>query len=373
MASTKPSIFIVSGTRPEVIKLAPVYKYFKQQGELNVYWLSSGQHKDMLEQAHNVFDISPDFDLALMKENQTPLDIVSAGSKSMAEIFKSYSASMVIVQGDTATGFAAALAAFYSRIPVAHIEAGLRSYRIDEPFPEESHRRMIASMTSLHFPPTIGAAENLYKEGIAKESVFVVGNTVIDTLVRMPVNENLDFLNNIPRGKKWVTVTAHRRENHGERLKSICAAVQDISAIDDVEVLFPVHPNPNVREVVYSMLDGRENIHLLPPMDYFDFVHLMRESYLILTDSGGVQEEAPSFKKPVLVLRNQTERPEAVNAGMAKLVGNEQENISREAIKLLTDNNVYSLMQQGDNPFGNGNSSELIYNEIIKYLRANNV
>lgn len=363
-------IALVIGTRPEVIKLAPVYKALKLLPQADASWISTGQHQQMLSQTQGVFGIESDVDLQLMRQGQTPLDVVLAATVALRDMWQTKPPAMVVVQGDTATAYAAAMAAFYLRIPVAHVEAGLRSYRIDEPFPEESHRRMIAAMTSLHFAPTEGSAENLRREGIGEEGVFTVGNTVVDALQSIPLEKDFLPAPEVSPTRRWVLVTAHRRENHGPRLRSICQALLDIrDAVEDVELIFPVHLNPQVQAVAHELLGNQSRIHLLPPSDYFSFVQLMRRSALILTDSGGVQEEAPSFRIPVLVLREQTERPEAVAAGMAKLVGSNREAVASNAIRLLTDKEAYTAMQQGEPPFGDGHSAERIARLMIDYLR----
>lgn len=368
------TVTIVAGTRPEAIKLAPVLKALEGQAWVVAQWVSTGQHGTMLEQAQKTFGITPTRELQVMRPNQTPLDVVQAIASALHGDWRQHPPGMVVVQGDTATAFAAALVAFYLRIPVAHVEAGLRSDRMDEPFPEEAHRRMIAPLTSLHFPPTRGAAENLLREGVAPAQVFTVGNTVVDALQSIAGMNGafpLPGLQAELEGRRIVLVTAHRRENHGERLRHICRALCDIhDAVPDVAILFPVHLNPQVQETVYRELPGRARIHLLPPMDYFPFVACMARSYLILTDSGGVQEEAPSFHIPVLVLREQTERPEAVEAGMARLVGADRERIASAAISLLTEPAAYNAMRRGDSPFGDGKSGLRIVDHIRHYLEG---
>lgn len=358
------TIALVAGTRPEVIKMAPVYAALKKIHDMNCMWLSTGQHMQMLQQAQDVFGIRADCELQLMRPGQTPLDIVQSASHKLQTLWQENPPRMVVVQGDTATAFIAALTAFYLKIPVAHVEAGLRSYRIDEPFPEESHRRMIASVAQLHFAPTTGAARNLRCEGIAEEAIHMVGNTVVDALHMLPEGMPL-----ASEGLRQVLVTAHRRENHGERLRNICKALLDIrDAVEDVELVFPVHLNPQVQAVVQELLAEQERIRLIEPQDYFAFVQLMSQSTLILTDSGGVQEEAPSFRVPVLVMREQTERPEAVQAGMAKLVGSNRKVIAEQAIRLLTVEADYQAMRQGESPFGDGHSGEYIAAAIQQYI-----
>lgn len=364
-------ISLVAGTRPEVIKLAPVYGALRQEyPQWKVEWLSTGQHQEMLEQAQEVFSIIPDEDFGLMRPDQSPLDIVLAAAEALHKRWRNQPPQLVVVQGDTATAYAAALAAFYQRIPIAHVEAGLRSHRLYEPFPEESQRRMIAAMTQLHFAPTHIAADNLLQEGVDASAVYTVGNTVVDALnIITATKGRTDFLKVSPDSRVML-VTAHRRENHGPRLEHICEAIADIhQAVEDIEIVFPVHLNPQVQKTVRGLLSGQARIHLLPPCDYFQFVKWMRRSTLILTDSGGVQEEAPSFDIPVLVLREQTERPEAVQAGMAKLVGSDRLRIAREAIRLLTDKDAYKDMQRSQSPFGDGKSGTRIASIIADFLR----
>lgn len=360
---------MIVGTRPEVIKLAPVYKALKRMSEMDARWISTGQHKELLVQSQKIFEIETDHDLNLMHENQSPLDIIHAASAALKEMWDKRRPDLVVVQGDTATAFSAALTAFYMRIPVAHVEAGLRSNRIDEPFPEESHRRMIGAMTTLHFAPTKEAVENLLQESMLKEAVFNVGNTVVDALQSLVQVEVTSTCPKISKGNRRILVTAHRRENHGERLESICKAILDIrDEVSDVEFIYPVHPNPNVQSTVNKLLENEERIHLAEPMDYLEFLHVIRSSYLILTDSGGIQEEAPSYSVPVLILREQTERPEVVDAGIAKLVGSDRRKIKESAIELLTNHKTYEAMRAKESPFGDGKSSERIATEIQKFL-----
>ena len=363
-----PRVVIVSGTRPEVVKLAPVFAALQKFPGFQTEWLSTGQHREMLDQAEAVFGITPDVDLDLMKENQSPLEVVADISHALQKQWATEKPDFVVVQGDTATTFAAALTAFYLRIPVGHVEAGLRSYNSQEPFPEEAHRRMIAPLSTLHFPPTAMAQRNLLVENFEFQHIHNVGNTVVDALLSIPDAADFTIGKDIDPHKRWVLVTAHRRENH-EQLKNVCAALKKIRDMnDDIEIVFPVHLNPNVRKVVTCELQNQERIHLLDPMGYFDFVQLMRRSALILTDSGGIQEEAPTYKIPTLVLRRQTERPEAVNAGMAKLVGTDMRTIVDSANELLQNTEAYELMRKGENPFGDGQSGQRIAEIIDKFL-----
>lgn len=367
----KRIIALVVGTRPEVIKLAPVCRALQALPDITAQWISTGQHGKMLEQAQRVFGLTDGIDLHLMRPDQTPLDVVRSVCEALQAQWQLERPDMVVVQGDTATAFAAALVAFYLRIPVAHVEAGLRSHRMDEPFPEEAHRRMIAPLVNLHFAPTKRSADNLLRENIAPESVFTVGNTVVDALQSIAAKEEFQLPHDEGEGKRIVMVTAHRRENHGERLEHICEAVRDIhDAVDDAVFLFPVHLNPNVEKTAFHELLGLKRVYLMPPLDYFAFVKFMSQCTLILTDSGGVQEEAPSFRIPLLVLREQTERPEAVEAGMARLVGSDRALIAREAITLLTDQAAYDAMRKGPSPFGDGKSGERIAATIMQYLKG---
>lgn len=362
------------GTRPEIIKMAPVYHDLKTRNEFDVRWISSGQHSSMLEQAHKVFHITPDIDFKLMLPKQTPLGFVGLCCDSLEKIWRNKKPFMVLCQGDTTTAFAAALTGFYAKIPVGHIEAGLRSHALDEPFPEEGHRRLISTLTTLHFAPTALSAQNLLDEHHAPETIFNVGNTVIDALMSIPAGYECPAVEKIPSDKKWVLVTTHRRENHGARLKDICTSVLKIrDACNDIDILLPVHPNPQVQETVFGHLDNQPRIHLLPPLDYSDFVHVMRKSSLILTDSGGIQEEAPAFGIPVLVLREQTERPEAVQAGVAKLVGTNVDKIVTETVRLLSDSAYYQSMQRKASLFGDGQSAKRIVDAIQAYSTKTNL
>ena len=333
--------------------------------------ISTGQHKEILEQALALFSIVPAANLALMTENQRLEDVVAETLRRLPPIFEQLRPDLVLVQGDTATAFAAALCAFYAKIPVGHVEAGLRSGDPLQPFPEEVNRKLISGIASKHFAPTTGNRDNLLREGIDPAAIVVTGNTVIDALLETASRTDLQIPEEISRlsrtSSRKIVVTAHRRENFGAPLESICAALQTLARRhSDIELVISVHPNPNAGGVVRKLLSGNPQIHLLEPLEYAPFVHLMKLAHLILTDSGGIQEEAPSLGKPVLVLRNVTERPEAVSAGTVKIVGTDTEAIVAEASKLLTDTAAYERMAQSVNPYGDGNAAKRIADELLR-------
>jgi len=356
-------VLFVFGTRPEAIKLAPLIRYMKTEKDFEVRVCSTAQHREMTDQVVRFFGLPVDYDLDLMRPGQSLPSLTARLFSALAPVLADAAPDLLIVQGDTTTAFVGAMSGFYSRSKIAHVEAGLRSYNKHAPFPEEVNRTLISHLADFHFAPTPQAKRNLVKEGI-KENVWVVGNTVIDALLLavdlLKQNQrawvrgkllSLDF------SKRILLVTAHRRENLGEPLREICLAVQDVvNAFPDVEVVFPVHPNPRVQKVVRNVLGGVARVHLLPPLTYPEFVWIMQHSYLILTDSGGVQEEAPALGKPVLVMREVTERQEGVAAGVARLVGVERERIFREAAFLLTNPEAYAEMAHAENPYGNGDS-----------------
>ncbi len=346
-------ILFVFGTRPEAIKLAPVIEELRRDpASFDVRVCVTGQHREMLAQVLDLFGIAPDIDLALMQHDQSLTDIAARVLVAMRGVLEEVAPRLVIVQGDTTTAMAAGLAAFYARVDVAHVEAGLRSGDLDAPWPEEANRRLLSVVTRFHFAPTEDAREQLLREG-AKD-VFVTGNTVIDALLRVRDVE-LPFLS---PGRRLVLVTGHRRENFGEGLESICHALADlVRDFDDVEIVYPVHLNPNVRQPVHAILGGHERVQLLDPVDYPTFVTLMKRATLILSDSGGVQEEAPSLGKAVLVMRDTTERPEAVRAGTVRLVGTSRERIVAEAGALLRDPAKLAEMAQVRHVFGDGHAA----------------
>ncbi|HEV7242698.1 MAG TPA: UDP-N-acetylglucosamine 2-epimerase (non-hydrolyzing) [Thermoanaerobaculia bacterium] len=355
------TILFVFGTRPEGIKLAPVVDELRRDPEsFDVRVCVTGQHREMLAQVLDAFGITPDIDLGLMQPDQNLTDVAAAVLRQVRRVIDETAPRVVVVQGDTTSAMAAGLAAFYARVDVAHVEAGLRSGNVQAPWPEEVNRRLLSVVTRFHFAPTEDARQHLLREGAAE--VFVTGNTVIDALLRVREVE-LPFLSN----RRLVLVTGHRRENFGAGMESICHALADlVRAFDDIEIVYPVHLNPNVQQPVRAILGNSERVHLIEPVDYATFVTLMKRSTLILSDSGGVQEEAPSLGKAVLVMRDTTERPEAVRAGNVRLVGTSRERIVSEAGMLLRDPAKLAEMAQVRHPFGDGNASK----RIADVLRA---
>lgn len=363
-------LLFIFGTRPESIKMAPLVKESAIAG-FKPYVCLTGQHEEMIKPFLDFFQIKADYNLNVMKPNQNLAELTSSILTKSFEVIQNLNPDLVIVQGDTTTTMAGALAAFYSKKHIAHIEAGLRTHDRYSPFPEEINRQLVSSLASLHFAPTSDSSDNLLREGIVK-NVFICGNTSIDALrisSQLISNEDLSQkYSKIDFSRRIILVTTHRRENHGAPLKNICRALVELSKKNDIEVVVPVHLNPNVREVVFQELGQRDHFHLLPPLDYQDFVFFMKKSYIILTDSGGVQEEAPYFKKPILVLRNNTERPEGVNAGTSVLVGTESENIIDVCTSLLNDQKKYMSFVRSVNPYGDGYSSNKILEEIKNFL-----
>lgn len=368
------TLLFIFGTRPEAVKMAPLIKEFeKYPKDFSVKVAVTGQHREMLDQVLNFFDIKPDYDLNLMKPNQTLFDVTADALRGMEKIIDEVKPDLIIVQGDTTTVFAGALAGFYKKIKVAHLEAGLRSGDKYSPFPEEINRILTGHIADYHWAPTEKAKENLLKEGVKEENIFVVQNTVIDALflalelLKKEGDEKYqEFFKEIDFSKKVVLVTAHRRESFGEPFENICNAVKELSIkYPNVEFVYPVHLNPNVREVVYRILSDIPNVHLIEPLDYPYMVWIMNKAFIVLTDSGGVQEEAPSLGKPVLVLRDVTERQEGVDAGTAKLVGTDRELIIIEASKLLDDTKEYEKMAKAINPYGDGKASERIVHILL--------
>ncbi len=359
----KLRVLFVFGTRPEAIKLAPLIHQMRKEVEFDVRVCSTAQHREMTDQVVRFFGLPVDYDLDLMRPGQSLPSLTARLFSALAPVLADVTPDLLIVQGDTTTAFAAAMSGFYSRARIAHIEAGLRSHNKFAPFPEEVNRTLISHLADFHFAPTAQAERNLAREGI-KENVWVVGNTVIDALFlaldlleRNGHNWIRKELLSLDFSKRILLATAHRRENLGEPLQEICLAVQDIvDAFPDVEVIFPVHPNPRVQKIVRKMLGGVRRVHLFPPLTYPEFVWVMRRAYLILTDSGGVQEEAPALGKPVLVMREVTERQEGIEAGVARLVGVERGRIFRETASLLTNPETYAAMAHAENPYGNGDS-----------------
>ena len=376
------NILVTFGTRPEAIKLFPVIHALKRERDFNVTVCVTAQHREMLDQVLDIADIEPDLDLDIMRPNQTLPEMTSRIIRGFDEVLSEVAPDRVMVQGDTTTAMAAALSAFYRKIPVDHVEAGLRSGDIYSPWPEEVNRKVVGSIASLHFAPTVRAAESLMRENVPRDRIFVTGNTVIDALLqtKQRIDEQPALPNYADQGlpdeddnRRIILVTAHRRENFDGGMERIAAALLKIVESEDVLALFPVHPNPNVLGPIQAMLGNHPRIRLLPPQDYVPFVRLLSRNYLVLTDSGGVQEEAPALGKPVLVMRDTTERPEGVEAGTALLVGTDPSLIAREALRLLHDRQHYLRMSRAHNPFGDGHASERIIdvlsNEVLPAKR----
>lgn len=364
-------ILCVFGTRPEAIKMAPVIRHLRAEwADHDTRVCVTGQHRAMLDQVLAAFDIRPDYDLNLMEEDQTLASITARVLAELEPILAAEKPDWLLVQGDTTTAMAAALAAFYQRIRIGHIEAGLRTGHKGRPFPEEMNRRIIDGLCDFHFAPTAKARENLRREGVSERSIVVTGNTVIDALQWIAEQAPPPSLEAwAPAGKRTILVTAHRRESFGEPLENICLAVRDVATRYDggVLVVYPVHRNPRVQEAVYRLLGGVTNVRLLAPLDYASLVHLMKRSYLILTDSGGIQEEAPSLGTPVLVLREVTERPEGVEAGTAKVVGTDRKAIVSEVVRLLEDHAEYASMARAGNPYGDGHAAERVVAALLEH------
>jgi len=368
----KITILSIVGTRPEVIKMAPVLLEMKKHPDsIASVFASTAQHREMLDQILRVFDLKPDIDLNIMKPNQTLTHITTAALDGIERAIIETKPDLVLTQGDTTTVFAASLAAFYCRVPVGHVEAGPRSFDKYNPFPEEINRRLTDVVTDYFFAPTPLAIQNLLKEGIPDSKIFVTGNTVVDALLhalKLPCSfEQLPELRQILQsGRRILLVTAHRRENWDAPLEQICHALKELARrFPDLHIVYPVHLNPAVRKTVFRLLGEIPRVHLIEPVDYLTFVHLMKHAHVILTDSGGVQEEAPTLGKPVLVMRKVTERPEAYEAGVAKIVGTDQRVIVEETSALLTDERAYHNMARAGNPYGDGKASERIIEAIV--------
>lgn len=367
-------ILLVFGTRPEAIKMAPVVKSLQAEDSLDTKVCVTAQHREMLDQVLDFFKIIPDYDLNLMKANQTLNELSARILQYIDPVLDDFNPDLVLVHGDTTTSSITALAAFHKNIKVGHVEAGLRTYDTSAPFPEELNRQLTGRIASYHFAPTQQSADNLITENVSASSIFITGNSVIDALFWGVKHINIErkeinFIQNfIDSSKKLVLVTGHRRESFGEKFESFCEALKELSKRDDVQLIYPVHLNPNVQQVVYQNLGDSPNILLLDPLDYEVFIWLLNQSYLIITDSGGVQEEAPSLGKPVLVTREVTERQEAVNQGTVLLVGTEKEKIVSECIQLLTDKEKYAKMSAKSNPYGDGAAAQKIL-KVIKLIK----
>ena len=366
-------VMSVFGTRPEAIKMAPLVKKLNADPDIESVLCVTAQHREMLDQVLELFELKPDYDLNIMKPNQTLAMITANVLTGMEDVLIKERPDIVLVHGDTSTTFSAALAAFYQKIPVGHVEAGLRTYDMYSPFPEEVNRVLTGHMASIHFAPTERNRSNLMREGIPEDRIAITGNTVVDALLEVagkPYEFEDETLKNIDfENKRVIAVTCHRRENLGEYMVHIFSAIREIAEeFDDVEVVYPVHLNPKVRATANEILSGCENVHLIDPLSYQPFVNLMAKSYFIITDSGGMQEEAPSLGKPVLVVRRETERPEALAAGTVKLAGVEQATIAAMARELLTDKSAYDAVAHAENPYGDGHACEKII-EALKNMK----
>ena len=374
-------VLLVFGTRPEAIKMAPLVKQLKNNNEFKTRVCVTAQHREMLDQVLELFEIEPDYDLNLMKPGQDLYDITSNVLLGMKDVLNNFKPDVVLVHGDTTTTSATALSAFYQQIKIGHVEAGLRTNNIYSPWPEEANRQITGVLANYHFAPTQTAKENLLKENKKEDTIVVTGNTVIDALflalkkiknsteLQQKINHKLSTIGyQLQNDKKIILVTGHRRENFGEGFINICEALKEIAlANSDIDIVYPVHLNPNVQKPVNELLSGIENIYLIKPLQYEEFIYLMDKSYFIITDSGGVQEEAPSLGKPVLVMRDTTERPEAVEAGTVKLVGTNKDKIIQEAQKLIDDKNEYEKMSKAHNPYGDG-SAKVTLLKVLQFL-----
>jgi len=368
----------VFGTRPEAIKMAPLVLALASDKRFEAKVCVTGQHREMLDQVLELFDIRADFDLNIMKPGQDLTDVSTSIMQGLKSVFIGFKPDIILVHGDTATTFAASLAAYYHQIPVAHVEAGLRTGNLYSPWPEEGNRKLTGALATLHFAPTETSRTNLLREGVDPTNITVTGNTVIDALLgvisRLEKDQALRTIASLPSefldpARKLILVTGHRRESFGDGFERICQALMEVAQLHpEVDIVYPVHLNPNVREPVNRLLTGIANIYLIEPLDYLPFVYMMSRAHIILTDSGGIQEEAPSLGKPVLVMRDTTERPEAVAAGTVKLVGTETANIVRELHRLLADTDAYREMSYSHNPYGDGKACELIIEKVAGYL-----
>ena len=370
--TSEPRVLSVFGTRPEAIKMAPVVKGLENAEDINSKVCVTAQHREMLDQVLELFEIAPDYDLNLMKPGQSLQDITSNVLLGLKPVLEEFKPDLVLVHGDTTTTLAASLAAYYAQIAVGHVEAGLRTGNIYSPWPEEINRKVAGAVAELHFAPTERASQNLLNENVAKEKIFVTGNTVIDALQQVScrlsgdnkLSSEMERTIPLPDDKRIILVTGHRRESFGGGFERICEAISRLAERDDVHIVYPVHLNPNVKEPVERLLSAYDNVELLKPQDYLPFVYLMSKADIILTDSGGVQEEAPSLSKPVLVMRDTTERPEAVDAGTVKLVGTDTDKIVSEVCALLDDKEAYAAMGYAHNPYGDGKATGRIIEAI---------
>jgi len=371
MKSAPLKILTIFGTRPELIKLFPVIYNLENQKPFDSVVISTSQHRQMVDDLIDVLSIEVDHDLDIMQDNQSLLGICNRAISGLDPLLKKHRPDLVLVQGDTTTAFIAALASFYHQIPVGHVEAGLRSFDKMHPYPEEINRRLISLLTDLHFAPTESNAANLKQEGVDPDKIYLTGNTVIDSLLYISRRDRQVLKQYLPpaaqNSHRLILVTSHRRENWGKPLKNLCHALKDlVCSYPDVQVLYPVHLNPNVRKTVFEILGKQKRVHLLDPLPYEPFVEAMTKAHLIITDSGGIQEEGPSFHKPILVFRKVTERPEGLAAGCVKLIGLEREDVVQETSRLLDDQEAYRNMTANGNPYGDGRAAERII-QAIKY------
>lgn len=360
-------VMTVFGTRPEAIKMAPLVKELKKRKEIETIVCVTAQHREMLDQVLDTFKIVPDYDLNIMKQGQTLGDVTTRALNGLEEVIKEAKPDLVLVHGDTTTTFAGALAAFYNQVAIGHVEAGLRTYDKYSPYPEEMNRQMVSCMSDMNFAPTKLSYDNLVKEGRNADNIFITGNTAIDAMATT-VDENYTHeVFNWVGDSRMILLTAHRRENLGDPMRHIFKAIKRIvDEFNDVKVVYPIHMNPKVRDVANEIFADCDRVKLIEPLEVFDFHNFQNKSYIILTDSGGIQEEAPSLGKPVLVLRDTTERPEGIGAGTLKLVGTDEDVIYNETKKLLTDTSAYESMSKASNPYGDGHASERIADAIIK-------
>lgn len=364
----KIKVMSIFGTRPEAIKMAPLVNELEKREEIESIVCVTAQHREMLDQVLEAFKITPNYDLNIMKQGQTLGEITTRALEGLEKVIKETTPDIVLVHGDTTTSFVGALAAFYNQVTVGHVEAGLRTYDKYSPFPEEMNRQMVDRLTDIYFAPTKMSKENLLKEGIDENKIYITGNTAIDamstTIDKNYTHKELEWIN---ENEKMILLTAHRRENLGDPMRNIFKAIKRIiDEFKDVKVIYPIHLNPLVRSIANEIFNNCERVKLIEPLEVFDFHNFENKSYIILTDSGGIQEEAPSLGKPVLVLRDTTERPEGIEAGTLKLVGTDEETIYEETKKLLTEKNEYERMSESSNPYGDGHASEKIVTAILK-------
>lgn len=363
-------VMSIFGTRPEAIKMAPLVKELEKCENIESIVCVTAQHREMLDQVLETFDIKPDYDLNIMKQGQTLGDVTTRALTGLEEVIKEARPDIVLVHGDTTTTFAGALAAFYNQVAIGHVEAGLRTDNKYSPYPEEMNRQMVDRLSDMYFAPTEISKNNLLKENIDESKIYITGNTAIDAMsTTVDKNYTHKELEWIKPGERMILLTAHRRENLGEPMRHIFRAIKRIvDEFDDVKVIYPIHMNPKVREVANEVFDGDDKVKLIEPLEVFDFHNFQNKSYIILTDSGGIQEEAPSLGKPVLVLRDTTERPEGISAGTLKLVGTDEDIIYEETKRLLTDSKEYERMSKASNPYGDGHASERIVDAIVEYF-----